>query len=90
MFGKHAITWQLGITCTIPGEMCLDPNGEYEITIEPVYHDPDAADLVMKEVFVTHPDDGNSAFPDNKKLADLWDEYIAEVRGMLLVFSLSV
>ena len=38
----------------------------------------------MKEVFLAHPDDGESAFPDNLELADLWDRYIAEVRAIVL------
>lgn len=68
----------------LSGELCLDPNGEYEIKIEPVYDDPEADDLVMKEVFLAHPDDGEAAFPDNLELADLWDRYIAEVRGFIV------
>ena len=42
----------------------------------------------MKEVFLAHPDDGESAFPDNLELADLWDRYIAEVRGFKVLSSL--
>jgi hypothetical protein len=67
--------------------MCLDPTGEYEVTIEPVYLDPEADDLVVKEVFVTHPDDGKLAFPNNEELADLWDKYIAEVCYFLFLTS---
>ena len=64
---------------SLSGDLCLDPAGDYLVTITPDLLESDSPDLVVSRVFVVLPDEGEYAFPHNPHLADLWDTYIEEV-----------